>query len=133
MIVRKSVRIAGSVVLLLGLAACGTHANQTKAPHLAGPQDPNLRVNAAGYHGHHFLGPVYIPRSSPLGDGTTAYDVTYQDGVSIIGRADTLRHLVAVHQDGTYFFDSTADQIAQLKSGSGVLFTGLALSTVVDG
>jgi hypothetical protein len=132
MIVRKRVWVAGSFVLLLLLSACGRHSDQTKTPSLAGPQDPNLSVNAAGYHGHHFMGPVYIPRSSPLGDGTTAYDVTYQDGVSVIGRADTLRHLVAIHQDGTYFFDSSADQIGQLKSGSVVLFTGLALRTVVD-
>jgi hypothetical protein len=132
MIVLKRVWAAGSVILLLALSACGNQSNQTNAPNVAGPQDPNLRVNASGYHGRHFTGPVYIPRYSPLIDGTTAYDVTYQDGVTVIGRTDTLRHLVAIRQDGTYIFDSTADQIAQLKSGSVVLFTGLALRTVVD-
>src|ERR1700735_1868824 len=100
MIVRKSVWAAGSVALLLVVSACGKRTDETMALHLPGPRDPYLTVSTAGYRGRHFVGPVYIPRASPLGDGTTAYDVTYQDGVSVISRADTLRHLVAIRHDG---------------------------------
>src|ERR1700761_2056234 len=130
--VRNGVWAVGSIAFLMIVSACGRRPNEAMALHLPGPRDPDLTVNTAGYRGRHFTGPVYIPRSSPLSDGTTAYDVTYQDGVSVISRADTLRHLLAIRQDGAYIFDSTADQIAQLKSGSVVLFTGLALRTVVD-
>jgi hypothetical protein len=128
----KRMWVTGSVVMLLLLSACREHSAETTSPNLAGPQDPNLRVNTAGYRGRHFIGPVYIPRSSPLGDGTTAYNVTYQDGVTVVSRADTMNHLVAIHQDGSYIFDSSSDQIANLQSGSVVLLSGLALRTVVD-
>jgi hypothetical protein len=118
--------------MFLQLSACSSHTGENIPPDVSGPHDPNLKTNAAGYHGRHFTGPVYIPRSSPLGDGTTAYNVTYQDGVTVISKADTMRHLVAIHQDGSYIFDSSADQIAKLKSGSVVLLSDLALRTVVD-
>ena len=65
-------------------------------------------------------------------DGTTAYDVTYQDGVTVVSKDDTMRHLVTIHQDGSYVFDSSASQIANLKPGSVLLLSGLALCTVVD-
>ena len=55
-----------------------------------------LEVSAGGYHGKHFTGPVYIPRSSPMEDGTTAYNVTYQDGVTVLSKEDTMRHLVTI-------------------------------------
>jgi hypothetical protein len=132
MIVRKSVWVAGSVAMLLLLSACRKQTSETITPDLSGPQDPNLRINRTGYRGRHFVGPVYTPRSSPLGDGTTAYDVTYQDGVTVVSRADTMRHLLAIHQDGSYIFDSSAGQIGKLQSGSVVLLSGLALRTVVD-
>jgi hypothetical protein len=132
MVVRKSIWVTGSIAILLLLSACSKHTSENVTSNLSGPQDPNLKVNPAGYPGRHFTGPVYIPRSSPLGDGTTVYNVTYKDGVTVISRADTMRHLLAIHQDGTYIFDSAADQIAKLKSGSVVLLSGLALRTVDD-
>jgi hypothetical protein len=126
--------VVGSVGLLLLLSSCGKQAarNETPAASPAGPQDPDLSVSAAGYHGKHFTGPVYIPRSSPMEDGTTAYNVTYQDGVTIVSKDDTMRHLVNIDRDGNYTFDSSAGQIAKLRSGSVVLLSGLALRTVVD-
>jgi hypothetical protein len=132
MIVRKGIWFAGSVAILLFLSACGKQASETIQPNLSEPQDPSLRIDKAGYRGRHFIGPVYIPRSSPLGDGTIVYNVTYQNGVTVISHADTMRHLLAIRQDGSFSFDSSADQIANLKSGSVVLFSGLALRTVVD-
>jgi hypothetical protein len=65
-------------------------------------------------------------------DGTTAYNVTYQDGVTIVSKDDTIRHLVNIDRDGNYTFDSSAGQIARLRTGSVVLLSGLALRTVVD-
>ena len=91
-----------------------------------------MNVSASGYHGKHFTGPVYIPRSSPMEDGTTAYNVTYQDGVTVVSKDDTMRHLVSIDRDGNYMFDSSASQIAKLRTGSVVLLSGLALRTVVD-
>jgi hypothetical protein len=132
MMLRKSIWAIGAVAMLLLLSACTRQTSESITPPHPGPQDPDLSVNKAGYRGRHFIGPVYIPRSSPLGDGTTAYDVTYQDGVTVLSRADTVHHLVAIHQDGSYLFDSSADSIAKLKSGSVVLLSGLALRTVVD-
>ena len=64
--------------------------------------------------------------------GTTAYNVTYQEGVTVISRSDTLHHLVAVRRDGSYVFDSSATQIADLQPGDALLLSGLALCTVVD-
>jgi hypothetical protein len=132
-VVLKSV-LVGSVTLLVLLSSCRKEATPNEAPAAspAGPQDPNLSVSAAGYHGNHFTGPVYIPRSSPMEDGTTAYNVTYQDGVKVVSKDDTLRHLVNINQDGSYVFDSSAGQIANLKPGSVFLLSGLALGTVVD-
>ena len=126
--------VVGSVSLLMLLSSCGKQAarNETPAASAAGPQDPDLSVSAAGYHGKHFTGPVYIPRSSPMQDGTTAYNVTYQDGVTVVSKDDTMRHLVNIDRDGNYTFDSSAGQIAKLKTGSVVLLSGLALRTVVD-
>ena len=65
-------------------------------------------------------------------DGTTAYNVIYQDGVTVLSRADTMRHLLAIRRDGSYVFDSSASQIASLEPGSILLLSGLALCTVVD-
>ena len=65
-------------------------------------------------------------------DGTTAYNVTYQDGVTVVSKDDTMRHLVAIQRDGSYVFDSSASQIANLKPGGVLLLSGLALCTVVD-
>src|SRR5580658_1078936 len=108
------IMLVGSVSLFMLLSSCSKQAARIETPAAspAGPQDPDLSVSASGYHGKHFTGPVYIPRSSPMEDGTTAYNVTYQDGVTVISKADTMRHLVAIHQDGSYIFDSSADQIA---------------------
>ena len=130
----KSILVTGSVATLLLLASCTKQTTHSEAatPSSAGPQDPNLRVSAKGYHGNHFSGGVYIPRSSPVEEGTTAYNVTYQDGVTVVGKDDTMRHLVKIGQDGSYLFDSSASQIAGLKSGSVLLLSGLALRTVVD-
>ena len=128
------IMVVGSVSLLLSLSSCGKQAARHEAPTASptGPQDPDLSVSAAGYHGKHFTGPVYIPRSSPMEDGTTAYNVTYQDGVTVVSKDDTMRHLVNIDRDGNYTFDSSAGQIAKLRSGSVVLLSGLALRTVVD-
>jgi hypothetical protein len=65
-------------------------------------------------------------------DGTTAYNVTYQDGVTVVSRDDTKRHLITIQRDGSYLFDSSAGQIANLKPGGVLLLSGLALCTVVD-
>jgi hypothetical protein len=128
------IMVVGSVSLLMLLSSCGKQAarNETPVASPAGPQDPDLSVSAAGYHGKHFTGPVYIPRSSPMEDGTTAYNVTYQDGVTVVSKDDTMRHLVNIDRDGNYTFDSSAGQIAKLRTGSVVLLSGLALRTVVD-
>jgi hypothetical protein len=64
--------------------------------------------------------------------GTTVYNVTYQDGVTVISRGDTMRHLVAIRRDGSYVFDSSASQIANLQPGGVLLLSGLALCTVVE-
>ena len=128
------IMVVGSVSLLMLLSSCRKQAdrNETPAANPAGPQDPDLSVSAAGYHGKHFTGPLYIPRSSPMEDGTTAYNVTYQDGVTVVSKDDTMRHLVNIDRDGNYTFDSSAGQIAKLRTGSVVLLSGLALRTVVD-
>jgi hypothetical protein len=123
-----------SLTLLLLLSSCRKQAarKETPAASPAGPQYAELSVSAAGYHGKHFTGPVYIPRSSPMEDGTTAYNVTYQDGVTVVSKDDTLRHLVNIDRDGNYVFDASAAQIPKLRSGSVLLLSGLALRTVVD-
>ncbi len=46
---------------------------------------------------------VYIPRFSPMENGTTVYDVTYKDGVTVISRKDTMQHLVSSHEMGATF------------------------------
>ena len=123
-----------SVTTLLLLSSCTKQATvvDLKLPSTSGPQDPDLQVNAAGYHGRHFTGPVYLPRSSPIEDGTTAYNVIYQHGVTVVSKYDTMRHLLAIQPDGSYLFDGAAVQIAKLKPGSVLLLSDLALRTVVD-
>jgi hypothetical protein len=130
----KSLLVTGAVAMLLLVSACRKQATpgETTAPTPSGPRDPDLRVSATGYHGHSFTGPVYIPRSSPMEDGTTAYDVTYQAGVTVVSKDDTTRHLVTIAPDGSYVFDSSASQIGNLKPGSILLLSGLALRTVVE-
>ena len=49
-----------------------------------------------------------MPRFSSLENGTTAYNVTYQHGVTILSKEETMRHLVAIQRDGSYVFDSSA-------------------------
>src|SRR6202161_2926081 len=128
------IMVVGSVSLLMLLSSCRKQAdrNETPAANPAGPQDPDLSVSAAGYHGKHFTGPLYIPRSSPMEDGTTAYNVTYQDGVTVVSKDDTMSHLITIQPDGSYVFDSSAGQIANLQPGGVVLLSGLALRTVLD-
>ncbi len=123
-----------SLTLLFLLSSCRKQGARSEPPAAspAGPRDPELNVSAAGYHGKHFIGPLYIPRSSPMEDGTTAYGVTYQDGVTVVSKDDTMRHLVNIDRDGNYVFDSSANQIAKVSSGSILLLSGLALRTVVD-
>jgi hypothetical protein len=129
---RTSILVTGSVAaLLLLLSSCRKSSlNETAAP--GGPQDPDLSVRAGGYHGNHFRGPIYIPRSSPMEDGTTAYKVTYQDGVTVVSKEDTMHHLRGIQRDGTYVFDAAANQIANLKPGDVLLLSGQALCTVVE-
>jgi hypothetical protein len=125
----------GSFAALLLLSSCRNQVppgEAAAAAAAAGPEDPALIVKPGGYQGKHFSGPVYIPRSSPMLDGTTAYDVTYQDGVTVISKDDTLRHLLSIHADGSYVFDSSASQVANLKSGDVLVLSGLALCTVVE-
>ena len=123
-----------SVATLLLLSSCKKPAilSQLGAPHTSEPQDPDLRVDAAGYHGGLFTGPVYLPKSSPMEDGTTAYNVTYQHGVTVVSNGDARRHLVAIHPDGSYLFDAGSGQLANLKPGNVLLLSGLALRTVVE-
>jgi hypothetical protein len=129
---RTRLFIIGSVAGLLMLPGCRKGPDPNEIAARGKPQDPNLSVQASGYHGNHFSGPVYLPRSSPMESGTTAYSVTYQDGVTVMSRADTLHHLLAIRRDGNYVFDSSASQIANLQPGSVLLLSGLALFTVVD-
>jgi hypothetical protein len=130
---RTSILAIGPIAVLLLLSSCKEPPTSvdTAAP-AAAPQDPDLQVNAGGYHGHHFSGPLYIPRSSSLGDGTTAYNVTYQHGVTVLSRDETIHHLVAIQRDGSYVFDSSASQIARLQPGAVLLLSGLALCSVTD-
>jgi hypothetical protein len=130
---RTSILAIGPVVVLLLLSSCRKpgNPNETAAPD-AGPQDPDLQVRAGGYHGHHFSGPAYFPRSSSLENGTTAYNVTYYHGVTVLSKDEILRHLVSIQRDGSYVFDSSATQIARLQPGSVLLLSGLALCSVVD-
>jgi hypothetical protein len=128
---RTSILVTGSVAALLLLSSCRKQESLNETVTL-GPRDPRLSVLAGGYHGNHFAGPVYIPRSSPMEEGTTAYNVVYQDGVTVLTRADTLRHLLAIRRDGSYVFDASASRIASLEPGSILLLSGLALCTVVD-
>ena len=129
---RRSILVTGSVAALLILSACRKSDDPNEIAARGKPKDPNLSVQASGYHGNHFSGPVYLPRFSPMEGGTTAYDVTYQEGVTVISRSDTLHHLVAIRRDGSYVFDSSATQIANLQPGDVLLLSGLALCTVVD-
>jgi hypothetical protein len=129
---RTSLLVTGSVAALLLLSSCGKRGNPNETAVPVGPQDPDLTVRAGGYHGNHFRGPVYLPRSSPMGNGTTVYNVTYQDGVTVLSRGDTMRHLLNIQRDGTYVFDDAATQIANLKPGDVLLLSGLALCTVDD-
>ncbi len=129
------VLVFGSFAALLLLSSCKKQVPPSEAAATAvasGPQDPALIVKPGGYNGKHFSGPIYIPRSSPMEDGTTAYDVTYQDGVTVVSKDDTMRHLLTIQEDGSYVFDSSASQIANLKPGGVLLLSGLALCTVVD-
>jgi hypothetical protein len=129
---RTSILVTGSVAALLLLSSCGEQANPNETAAPGKPQDPNLSVRASGYQGNHFTGPVYLPRFSPMEGGTTAYNVTYQDGVTVISRGDTMHHLVAIRRDGSYVFDSSASKIANLQPGGVLLLSGLALCTVVE-
>jgi len=130
---RTSILAIGPVAALLLLSSCRKPGNPNEtAATAAGPQDPDLQVTAGGYHGHHFSGPLYSPRSSPLENGTTAYNVTYQHGVTVLSKEDTMRHLVAIQRDGSYVFDSSASQLAKLQPGGVLLLSGLALCSVVD-
>jgi hypothetical protein len=126
---RTNLLVTGSVTVALLLSSCGRRATlEAGAP--SGPRDPDLIVSAEGYHGNHFRGPVYIPRTSPIADGTTAYSVTYQDGVTVLSKGDTTHHLLSVQRDGTYVFDDSTPQIASLQPGSVLLLSGLALCVV---
>ena len=129
---RTSILVTGSFAALLMLSACGKQADPNETAARGKPQDPNLNVQANGYHGNHFSGPVYLPRFSPMESGTTAYNVTYQEGVTVVSRSDTVHHLVAIRRDASYVFDSSAAQIANLQPGDVLLLSGLALCTVVD-
>jgi hypothetical protein len=131
-VVLKSILVTGSVAAMLLLSSCRKQTTPYETAVHGVPQDPDLRVNPGGYRGRHFSGPFYIPRSSPLADGTTAYNVTYQPGTTVVSREDAMRHLVAIQHDGSYVFDSSASQIARLKPGGVLLLSGLALCTVVD-
>src|SRR5258708_15387040 len=104
---RASILVTGFVAALLLLSACRKQVDPNEAAARGKPQDPNLNVQASGYHGNHFSGPVYLPRSSPMEGGTTAYSVTYQEGVTVINRSDTMTHLVATRRTATYLFDSS--------------------------
>ena len=82
---RTSILVTGSVAALLLLSSCRKQDSLNEAV-TTGPRDPRLSVKAGGYHGNHFSGPVYIPRSSPMDEGTSAYNVVYQDGVTVLSR-----------------------------------------------
>ncbi len=114
---RTSILVTGSVAALLLLSSCRKQDNPNETARLGNPGIPNLSVQAGGYHGNHFAVRFTFPDSLPWRSGTTAYNVTYQDGVTVISRDDTMRHLVAIRRDGSYVFDSSASQIANLEPG----------------
>jgi hypothetical protein len=126
---RMRILIIGSFAALL-LASCGRREPVDPAP--GGPRDPDLNVQAAGYPDKHFSAPVYVPRFSPMENGTTVYNVTYKAGVTVISKKDTMQHLVSIQRNGSYVFDSSASQIAALNPGDVLLLSGLALCTVVE-
>jgi hypothetical protein len=128
---RTSFWVTVLVAFALLLSSCGRRAPQT-GPAPRGPSDADLLVPAGGYHGNHFRGPVYLPRSSPMADGTTAYSVTYREGVTVVSKDETRKHLVGIERDGSYLFDSSAAQIAGLQPGTVVLLSGLALCSVTS-
>jgi hypothetical protein len=125
---RMRILVIGSFAVLL--TSCGRRDRSEAVP--GGPRDPNLSVQAGGYPGKHFSGPVYAPRFSPMENGTTVYNVTYKDGVTVMSKKDTMLHLVSIPRNGSYVFDSSASQIATLKAGDVLLLSGLALCTVVE-
>jgi hypothetical protein len=126
---RMRILVIGLFSALL-LTSCGRRGPSEAVP--GGPRDPNLSVQPGGYPGKHFSGPVYAPRFSPMENGTSVYDVTYQDGVTVMTKKDTMQHLLSIPRIGSYLFDSSASQIATLKSGDVLLLSGLALCTVVE-
>ncbi len=128
----KRILAAGCSAILMLFISChkGVERYEAPAASLAGPQDPDLRVDPAGYRGRHFSGPAYLPRSSPLPDGTTLYNVTYQKGVTVISKDDAAHHLLSIGQDDSYVFDATLPQVAKLKSGGVLVIAGQALCTV---
>jgi hypothetical protein len=126
---RMNIWVIGSFAALL-LTSCARRDPADAAP--GGPRDPNLSVQAGGYPGKHFSGPVYVPRFSPMENGTTVYNVTYKDGVTVLSKKDTMQHLVSIQRNGSYVFDSSASQIAALNPGDILLLSGLALCTVVE-
>jgi hypothetical protein len=50
----------------------------------------------------------------------------------VLSREESIRHLVSIQRDGTFTFDGSAAQIANLKPGGVLLLSGLALCTVDD-
>jgi hypothetical protein len=128
---RTRLLVTGSVAALLLLSSCNRHkTDQAAAP--GGPHDPDLAIPAGGFHGNHFRGPVYLPRFSAMDNGTTVYNVTYQDGVKVLSREDTIHHLTGIQRDGKYLFDAGATKIADLQADDVLLMSGLALVTVVN-
>src|ERR1700761_3184237 len=115
--------VTGPVAVLMLLCSCGGR-NAHRAVLPDGPHDPDLVVPAGGYHGNHFRGPFYAPRYSALGDGTTLYSVTYQDGVTVLSKDEISHHLLNIQRDGTYVFDGSATKIGSLKPGSVLVLSG---------
>jgi hypothetical protein len=128
---RTRLLIFGSVAVVWLLSSCSRN-NSYELPPPGGPHDPDLVVPAAGYHGNHFRGPTYVPRFSPVLDGTTVYNVTYRSGVTVFSKEELSRHLLNIQRDGAYVFDGTTTKVANLNPGTVLVLPGVALCSVVS-
>ena len=97
---RESILVVGSVAALLMLSGCRNQADPNETAARGKPQDPNLSVQASGYHVQSLTAARCTFPDFLLGRATRPVQVTYHDGVTVISRGDTMHHLVAICRDG---------------------------------
>lgn len=70
-------------------------------------------------------------RFGPLKDATTAYEVKYTPQTVVMSNEAVVSHLRKMSDDGaTFDFDSSSDEVRNLKPGSVLLLSGVALRKV---